>query len=94
MISSSKTNLNRMKIIGARTPQRLQPVQSEGSGFIVRADGYILTNHHVLDGSDRIEVKLKDGRGFPAKIVGTDEKTDIAVIKIEADKSAGGSAGR
>ena len=67
-----------------RTPQRLQPVQSEGSGFIVRADGYILTNHHVLEGSDRIEVKLKDGRGFPAKIVGTDEKTDIAVIKIEA----------
>src|SRR6187397_1779984 len=48
-----------------RTPQRLQPVQSEGSGFIVRADGYILTNHHVLEGSDRIEVKLKDGRNFP-----------------------------
>ena len=67
-----------------RTPQRFQPVQSEGSGFIVRADGYILTNHHVLEGSDRIDVKLKDGRDFTAKIVGTDEKTDIAVIKIEA----------
>ena len=67
-----------------RIPQRFQPVQSEGSGFIVRADGYILTNYHVLEGADRIDVKLKDGRDFPAKIVGTDEKTDIAVIKIEA----------
>jgi serine protease Do len=67
-----------------RTPQRFQPVQSEGSGFIVRADGYILTNYHVLEGSDHVDVKLKDGRDFTAKIVGTDEKTDIAVIKIEA----------
>jgi Do/DeqQ family serine protease len=66
-----------------RGPQR-SPVQSEGSGFILRADGYILTNHHVLEGSDRIDVKLKDGREFLARIVGTDEKTDIAVIKIEA----------
>ncbi len=67
-----------------RSPQRSQPVQSEGSGFIVRSDGYILTNYHVLEGSDQISVKLKDGRDFAAKIVGTDEKTDVAVIKIEA----------
>jgi serine protease Do len=66
-----------------RGPRRSQPIQSEGSGFIVRADGYILTNFHVLEGSEKIEVKLKDGREFPAKIVGTDEKTDVAVIKIE-----------
>ncbi|HYJ05306.1 MAG TPA: trypsin-like peptidase domain-containing protein, partial [Chthoniobacterales bacterium] len=59
-------------------------IQSEGSGFIVRADGYIYTNYHVLEGSDRVDVKLKDGREFQAKVVGTDEKTDIAVIKIEA----------
>src|SRR6266446_871608 len=61
-----------------------QPVQSEGSGFIVRPDGYIFTNFHVVEAADKIDVKLKDGREFPAKVVGTDEKTDIAVIKIDA----------
>src|SRR5438105_5096049 len=61
-----------------------QPVQSEGSGFIVRPDGYIFTNFHVVEAADRVQVKLKDGREFPAKVVGTDEKTDVAVIKIEA----------
>lgn len=67
-----------------RNPRNSQPVQSEGSGFIVRADGYIYTNYHVLEGADRIDVKLKDDREFQARIVGTDEKTDVAVIKIEA----------
>jgi serine protease Do len=67
-----------------RNPHNSQPVQSEGSGFIVRADGYIYTNFHVVEGADRVDVKLKDGREFQAKIVGTDEKTDVAVIKIEA----------
>jgi len=67
-----------------RNPRNSQPLQSEGSGFIVRADGYIYTNYHVLEGADRIDVKLKDGREFQARIVGTDERTDIAVIKIEA----------
>ncbi|HEX8491161.1 MAG TPA: trypsin-like peptidase domain-containing protein [Chthoniobacterales bacterium] len=67
-----------------RGPRSNQPIQSEGSGFIVRADGFIYTNYHVLEGADRIDVKLKDGREFQAKVVGTDEKTDIAVIKIEA----------
>src|SRR5947209_15011736 len=67
-----------------RNPGRQQPIQSEGSGFIVRPDGYVYTNNHVLEGSDDIEVKLKDGRQFKAKVVGTDEKTDVAVIKIDA----------
>lgn len=58
---------------------------SEGSGFIVRKDGYIVTNNHVVENASRIEVRTKDGRRFEAKVVGRDEKTDIAVLKIEAD---------
>src|SRR2546422_6222835 len=67
-----------------RNPGALRPVQSEGSGFIVRPDGYIFTNFHVVEGADKIDVKLRDGRDFAAKVVGTDEKTDISVIKIDA----------
>jgi Do/DeqQ family serine protease len=65
----------------AGTPRQ---IQTEGSGFVVRPDGYIFTNFHVVEGADKIDVKLKDGRNLPAKVVGTDEKTDIAVIKIDA----------
>jgi serine protease Do len=67
-----------------RNPGAFRPTQSEGSGFIVRADGYIFTNFHVVEGADKVEAKLRDGRSFPARVVGTDEKTDIAVIKIDA----------
>ena len=67
-----------------RGPRNVQPIQSEGSGFIVRPDGYIFTNFHVVEAAEHVDVKLKDGREFPAKVVGTDEKTDIAVIKIDA----------
>src|SRR6266478_579559 len=67
-----------------RNPGGQRPVQSEGSGFIVRPDGYIFTNFHVVEGADKIDVKLRDGRNFSGRVVGTDEKTDIAVIKIEA----------
>src|SRR5436853_5745394 len=65
-------------------PRNLQPIQSEGSGFIVRPDGYIFTNFHVVEGADKIDVKLRDGRNFSGRVVGTDEKTEIAVVKIDA----------
>ena len=59
------------------------PQHSEASGFFIRTDGYILTNNHAIEDADKIEVRLKDGRRLPAKIVGRDDKTDIAVIKVE-----------
>jgi S1-C subfamily serine protease len=64
-------------------PQRV-PARSEGSGFFIRSDGYLLTNLHVVDNAETLDVRLKDGRSFTAKLVAADDKTDIAVIKIEA----------
>ena len=59
---------------------------SLGSGVIVSPDGYILTNNHVIDGADDIQVALTDGRKAAAKVVGTDPETDLAVVKIALDK--------
>ena len=65
-------------------PQRDFEAQSAGSGFIVSADGYIVTNAHVVDSADEVRVRLTDRREFTAKVVGTDKRTDVAVIKIDA----------
>jgi serine protease Do len=58
--------------------------ESMGSGFIISPDGYVLTNHHVVDGADEVKVKLSDGREFTAKVVGSDEQSDVALLKIPA----------
>ncbi len=60
-------------------------VAAVGSGFIISADGYILTNHHVVGEADEIVVRLGDRREFDAKLVGTDERSDLALLKIDAN---------
>jgi serine protease Do len=75
-----------------RTPRRFQremadengaPMEGTGSGFIIDADGFVLTNYHVIEGADRVTVTLSDGRAFLASIVGIDPAIDVALLKVE-----------
>ena len=66
-----------------RSPEEAQP-KGVGSGFILSADGYVMTNAHVVEGADQVVVTLTDKREFKAKIVGSDKRSDVAVVKIEA----------
>ncbi len=73
-----------------RQPQQQQPQQQErqtglGSGVIISGDGYIVTNNHVIDGADRLEITLNDNRNYEATVIGSDPNTDLALLKIEAD---------
>lgn len=63
---------------------RMQERRSGGSGVIISADGYVITNNHVIDGATKLRVKLNDGRTFDAKVIGSDPTTDVALVKIEA----------
>lgn len=67
---------------GYSRPQNPQPSVGAGSGVIIASDGYIITNNHVIDGADEVEVTLNDNRKYPAKVIGSDPQTDIALIKI------------
>jgi serine protease Do len=80
------------RFFGDRVPQQRQPQRPQpqprregglGSGVIVSSDGYVLTNHHVIDGAEEITVELTDGRSFSAKLVGSDAASDLAVLKID-----------
>ncbi|MDQ6760846.1 MAG: DegQ family serine endoprotease [Acidobacteriota bacterium] len=73
------------RFFGGRMPQmpRERRSQSLGSGVIVSADGYILTNNHVVEDATQVKVSFSDKREFPAKVIGTDKDTDVAVIKID-----------
>jgi len=67
-----------------RGPEREPEAQAVGSGFIIGANGDVITNAHVVDGADEVTVRLSDKREFRAKVVGADKRTDIALLKIEA----------
>jgi serine protease Do len=68
-------------------PQAKQTVTGEGSGFFISADGYAVTNNHVVDHAKTVQVTTDDGAVYKAKVVGTDAKTDLALIKVDSDKS-------
>lgn len=70
------------QFFGGRSGQRVSP--GLGSGFIMRADGVILTNAHVVSGATKVSVMLRDGTTYPAKVLGVDEQNDLAVLKIDA----------
>ena len=70
---------------GRQQQIRTQPRVGFGSGVIISKDGYIVTNNHVIDGADEIDVKLNDNREFKGKLIGTDPSTDLALVKIEGD---------
>ena len=67
-----------------QTPRRQRPLSSVGSGFIISTDGYILTNAHVIEGTDNIVVGLSDRSELPARVIGTDPRTDVALLKVAA----------
>ena len=68
------------------TPDRERPVTAMGSGFIIDAGGDVVTNNHVVDGASTVKVRLQDGGEFVAKVVGTDPRTDLALLKVNTDK--------
>jgi serine protease Do len=67
--------------------QRRRVIRGEGSGFFISPDGYAVTNNHVVDHADSVQVTTDDGKTYTAKVIGTDPKTDIALIKVEAGTS-------
>lgn len=69
-----------------QSPYRDERVQGTGSGFVVSPDGYVVTNEHVIRGADTIDVLFPDGQVHPARAVGSDEATDLAVLKVDADE--------
>src|SRR5215472_9872600 len=71
---------------GPRAPRRHGPMMGEGSGFFITADGYAVTNNHVVNHATSVQVTTDDGKVHAAKVVGTDPKTDLALIKVDGNK--------
>jgi Do/DeqQ family serine protease len=98
-VKDAVVNISAEKVVDARRYHNFEPFlddwfgdrggrsrqKSLGSGFVYSADGYIITNYHVVSGADDITVRLSDKKEFPARLVGADQATDIALLKIDAD---------
>ncbi|MBC7824498.1 MAG: trypsin-like peptidase domain-containing protein, partial [Candidatus Parcubacteria bacterium] len=82
---SAVVRINSSRKVTSRSSESGQAIaRGTGSGFIVKSDGLVMTNAHVVDGADQVTVKLKDGREFTGQVVGEDKLTDVAVVKIQA----------
>jgi serine protease Do len=68
---------------GQQTPRAPRQATGQGSGFFISADGYAVTNNHVVDNADDVEIATDDGKTYTAKVIGTDPRTDLAVIKVD-----------
>src|SRR6202012_5728560 len=86
----SGSPLEQFKQFGFRipngTPQRHEVITGEGSGFFISPDGYAVTNNHVVDHAQSVQVTTDDGTVYTAKVIGTDKKTDLALIKVDGKK--------
>jgi len=83
---SNEASARIANLLGGGFSDGSQAIPDQGSGVVIDAEGYVMTNYHVIAEGNRILVGLSDGRRVPAKIVGTDELTDLALLKIEADR--------
>src|SRR6185295_8735931 len=68
-------------------PGNQRPTQAQGSGFVISADGYVVTNNHVIDGGSKIQVSFDKDNKYEAELIGTDQRTDIALLKIKASQT-------
>lgn len=84
--TSSEASTRIANLLGGGIRDGSQAIADQGSGVVIDADGYVMTNYHVIAEGDRISVGLSDGRRVPAKVVGTDELTDLALLKVDADR--------
>ncbi len=82
-VSESLVTINSMRL--ERRIYGLVPSEGQGSGIVLERNGLIITNNHVIDGATRVQVNLKDGRALVGEVVGSDQQTDVAVVKVDAE---------
>ncbi len=80
-------NMPQFRNRGQGNPGRRSPSMAQGSGFVISADGYVVTNNHVVDKATEVNLKFNDGDEYAAEVIGVDQKTDLALLKIKSDKT-------